>query len=430
MDCAAVLVNKGECMEPLLEARNLSVGIKRGHGHLAAVNGIDITINAGEIVALVGESGCGKTFTALSIMGLLPPAAEITGGTIFFNENNPPLIAKHDPPLPANAPAGRGARGGRKLLGFPAGGDHEGTSITRSTENVSGSQSMSMTHDDGITKRPDTREKAGQGSAGGLPQVFARPAPPAPPGFERESCGSSLGLRGREIAMIYQEPGQSLNPLMRIGPQIAEALELHGTDKKTANSAAVDILKKLAFVQSEKIFSAWPHQLSGGMCQRVMIAIAAICRPRLLIADEPTSSLDTENQRHILALLKQINREFGTAILFISHDLSLAQDFCSRFMVMYAGNIIEEGPCRELFSAPLHPYTAALVASIPRRENRGRPLANIPGNAPSIEDRPRGCPFASRCPKVQERCAAELPPWTNMGGGKRVRCFFAGGGNG
>ncbi|MCL1837390.1 MAG: ABC transporter ATP-binding protein [Treponema sp.] len=340
-------------MKHLLEVRGLSVGIKRGQGHLMAVNGIDITINAGEIVALAGESGCGKTLTALSIMRLLPPAAEITAGTILFTPPSIPLNAKLDPPPPANAP----------------------------------------------------------------------------PGFERELCGSSLGLRGKEIAMVYQEPGQSLNPLMRVGPQIAEALELHGADKKTAAAETLDMLKRLAFPQPEKMFSAWPHQLSGGMRQRVMIAIAAICRPRLLIADEPTSSLDTENQRHILALLRQINAEFGTAILFISHDLGLARDFCSRFMVMYAGHIIEEGPCDELFSAPAHPYTAALIASIPRRENRGRPLASIPGSAPSIEERLTGCPFAPRCPKAKEPCTAELPPWAGAGAGKMARCFFAEAGN-
>ena len=317
-------------MESLLEARGLSVGIKRGRGYLRAVKGIDITINAGEVVALLGESGGGKTLTALSLMRLLPPAAEITGGEILF--------------------------GGRAE--FP------------------------------------------------------------------------LRLRGKEIAMIYQEPRQSLNPLMKIGPQIAETLELHGADKKSAAVAALDMLKRLALPQPEKIFNAWPHQLSGGMCQRVMIAIASICRPRLLVADEPTSSLDTENKRHILALLKQINREFNTAILLISHDLSLAQDFCSRFMVMYAGNIVEEGPCDKLFSAALHPYTTALVGAIPRRENRGRPLASIPGNAPSIEDDLPGCPFFPRCPKAKERCAAEFPSWVDAGAGKRVRCFFAGNGNG
>ena len=309
----------------LLEVRGLSVGIRKKQGYLQAVNNIDITVNAGEIIALAGESGCGKTLTALSLMHLLPPAAEINGGEIMF---------------------------------------------------------------------------------GGTAGLSVR--------------------RGKDIAMIYQEPRQSLNPLMKAGRQIAEALELYGTDAKTAEEEALDMLRRLAFTQPEKIFHAWPHQLSGGMCQRVMIAIAAICRPRLLIADEPASSLDTKSQRSILDLLKQINCEFGTAILFISHDLSLVRDFCSRFMIMYAGRIIEEGPCEELFSAPLHPYTAALIGAIPRRENRGQPLAGIPGNAPPIENMPPGCPFAPRCPKAQKRCAVETPPWTNVGDVKRARCFAVG----
>jgi peptide/nickel transport system ATP-binding protein len=302
----------------LLEVRDLSVGITKGSKHLRPVNGIDITINAGEIVALAGESGSGKTLTALSIMRLLPPAAAITGGSIRC---------------------------------------------------------------DGDTT-----------SAG--------------------------------IAMIFQESRQSLNPLMKVGAQIAEALELHGIDKKTAAESALNMLRTLKLPESEKIFSAWPHQLSGGMCQRVMIAIAAIRRPRLLIADEPSSSLDTENRGTILDLLAQINREYGTAILFITHDLSVAVDFCSRLLVMYAGRIIEEGPSRELFSAPMHPYTAALVGAIPRKENRGHPLASIPGTAPSIEDRLSGCPFAPRCPKAQSRCTDELPPLESVGEGRGVRCFF------
>jgi len=155
-----------------------------------------------------------------------------------------------------------------------------------------------------------------------------------------------------------------------------------------------------------------------------MIAIAAICRPRLLIADEPTTSLDTVNQDHILTLLKQINREFGTAILFISHDISVARDFCRRFMVMYSGRIIEEGASKTILSSPLHPYTAALINAIPCKENRGKPLANIPGMAPPLEEPPTGCHFAPRCPRAQKRCRKSVPPLAKAGDGHYVRCFF------
>jgi peptide/nickel transport system ATP-binding protein len=237
-------------------------------------------------------------------------------------------------------------------------------------------------------------------------------------------------IRGKEISMIFQEPRQSLNPLMRIGAQIAETLEFHLVDKKAANEAALSMLYKLKFPQPEKIFNAWPHQLSGGMCQRVMIAIATICRPRLLVADEPITALDMANQNHILSLLKDINAEFGTAILFISHDLSVVRHFSSRVMVMYAGKIIEEGPTQTILSAPAHPYTIGLVGAIPRKENRGKPLANIPGRPPSLEESLSGCLFAPRCPQAQGRCTAEVPAWTDMGGGHRVRCFFAGVQNG
>ena len=324
----------------LLEVRNLSIGLKRGNKIYTAVDRIDFSINAGEIVAFAGESGSGKSLTALSIAQLLPPKAKITGGEIRYCANSIVNVCSLDE------------------------------------------------------------------------QLLCR-------------------IRGKEISMIFQEPRQSLNPLMRIGDQIAETLKLHGVDKKTANTEALDILNKLRFPEPEKIIGSWPHQLSGGMCQRVMIAIAAICRPRLLIADEPITALDPVNQNQILSLLNQINHEFGTAILFISHDLSVVQDFCSRFLVMYAGHIIEEGPARAIVSKPVHPYTSGLAGAVPRKENRDMPLAVIPGNTPSLEETAsddignKGCSFVKRCSKAHERCAKAFPPWAKVAEDHRVRCFIA-----
>jgi len=321
---------------PLLEVRDLSIKIRRGEKYYTAVDEIGFNIEAGEIIALAGESGSGKSLTALSIPGLLSARAKIAGGEILFTT-------------------------------------------------------------DGTVDLTKINEK------------------------------SLRQIRGKQIGMIFQEPRQSLNPLMKIGAQIAEAPELHNitTNRQAANKLALEMLEKLQFRQPEKIMDARPGQLSGGMCQRVMIAVAAICRPRLLIADEPTTALDTENQNRILSLLKQINREFGTAILFISHDITLARDFCGRFMVMYSGRIIEEGPTESVLSAPLHPYTAALAASVPRKENRGRPLADIPGRAPPLEAPPPGCHFAPRCPRARERCKNSPPPPAEAGKGRYVRCFFS-----
>jgi oligopeptide/dipeptide ABC transporter ATP-binding protein len=326
----------------LLEARNLSIVLKRKQKYYTAVDGIDITINAGEIVALAGESGSGKSLSALSIARLLPPAAKINGGAIQYQRENGETV---------------------NLCSLG---------------------------------EKDLRQ-----------------------------------IRGKEISMIFQEPRQSLNPLMRIGAQIAETPQLHLMDKKAANEAALNMLRKLKFPQPEQIMDAWPHQLSGGMCQRIMIAIAAICRPRLLVADEPITALDMANRNHIVSLLKDINGEFGTAILFISHDLSVVRHFSSRIMVMYAGKIIEEGPSQTILTEPAHPYTIGLVGAIPRKENRGRPLANIPGKPPSLEETlpgrmPDGCLFAPRCPQAKERCTAELPQWKNIASNHSVRCFFSG----
>jgi len=320
-------------LKPLLEVKNLTIGIKGAGGLLIAVDNISFEIQAGEILALAGESGCGKSLTALSITGLLPRPAIITNGEILFKQDRIILL---------------------NSLG------------------------------------------------------------------EEELCR----IRGKEISFIFQEARQSLNPLIRVGPQITETLELHGSaDKKETKALALDMLAKLGFNEPEKVFHAFPHQLSGGMCQRVMIAIAAICRPRLLLADEPTAGLDSASQEQFLSLLADINRDFGTAILFISHDLSIARRFCRRFLIMYAGKIVEEGPAQTLFS-PAHPYTRGLINAIPDREQRGKPLANIPGMSPAIQDRLSGCPFAPRCPNTREFCAAAFPAAKDMGGGHRMYCIL------
>jgi peptide/nickel transport system ATP-binding protein len=334
----------------LLDVQNVSVGIKgvRGgqaappqDGHnrksennlLLALHNISFSIAAGEIAGLAGESGCGKSLTALAIARLLPAAAVLAGGTISFNG------------IPLHSLA------------------------------------------------------------------------------EKELCQ----IRGSAISMIFQEPRLFLNPLMRAGAQIAEALELHGiARKKAARSTVLDTLERLGFAEPEKIYGAFPHQLSGGMCQRVMIAIAAICRPRLLIADEPTTALDAAAGEQILSLLAQINRDFGTAILFISHDLSVIRRFCGRCMVMYAGRLVETGPAGAIFSAPAHPYTQALTGAIPGRERRGQALASIGGRVPAITDQLPGCPFAPRCPRAEEQCRLSFPPQTDCGGGHTTHCFAPG----
>jgi peptide/nickel transport system ATP-binding protein len=300
-------------MGTVLKVSGLSIGIRKNKKLLPAVSDISFEVEEGEILGIVGESGCGKSLTALSIAGLLSPPAEVCGGRAVFQN-------------------------GKDLLGLG----------------------------------------------------------------EEELCR----LRGKELSFVFQEPFSSLNPLMRIGAQIAETLELHSEkDKAPPNrerlrGRVLQMMKKLDLREPEKLFDAYPHQLSGGMCQRAMIALAVIAGPRLLIADEPTTALDLSTQAQILELLKQLNREQGTSILFISHDLGVIRKICGRVLVMYSGRIMEEGPVEEVFSLPAHEYTRGLLGSIPGRNMKGRPLAAIPGRVPSIEELSApGCPFAPRCPK-------------------------------
>jgi oligopeptide/dipeptide ABC transporter ATP-binding protein len=186
-------------------------------------------------------------------------------------------------------------------------------------------------------------------------------------------------------------------------------------------------MEKLGLPEPEKLARAYPHELSGGMCQRVMIAIAVICRPALLLADEPTTALDTASESQILELLQKINRDLGAAILLVSHDLGLISRVCRRTLVMYAGKILESGDSEDIFSRPAHPYTQSLIGAIPRRQQKGKPLANIPGKVPSIEDPRSGCPFAPRCVYAQARCAAAFPEETPLSAGHRVYCLRAAG---
>jgi peptide/nickel transport system ATP-binding protein len=194
---------------------------------------------------------------------------------------------------------------------------------------------------------------------------------------------------------------------MKIGAQIAETLEVHGErDRRLTRRRVLSLMEKLGLGEAETLINAYPHQLSGGMCQRVMIALAVIAGPRLLIADEPTTALDLTTQAQILELIRQLNREQGTAVLFISHDLSVINSICARVLVMYSGRVMEEGPVREVFSKPAHEYTRGLLGSIPGRNRRGRPLAAIPGRVPSLEEAGSGCPFMPRCPRAEKRCLA------------------------
>ncbi|MDX6751180.1 ABC transporter ATP-binding protein [Geminicoccaceae bacterium 1502E] len=300
----------------MLEIAGLSVGIDTGRGERLLVEEVDLAINAGETLGLVGESGCGKSMTCLAVMGLLPRQARITGGRIRV--------------------------AGRRLDGL---GD-------------------------------------------------------------RELCG----VRGRELAMVFQDPMSSLNPVLRIGAQLAENLRLHqGLDRTAARREAVRLLERVGIPEPAARLRAFPHELSGGMCQRVMIAMAIACRPRLLIADEPTTALDVTIQAQILDLLVELQEETGMALLLVTHDLGVVAETCDRVAVMYAGRVVETAPAEGLFAAPAHPYTAGLLGSLPRADRRAEQLVPIAGQVPEPGARPQGCAYAPRCSHAGRACG-ERPP--------------------
>jgi peptide/nickel transport system ATP-binding protein len=320
----------------LLEIDNLSVHFYTPEGVARALDSVSLTLKAGETLGLVGESGCGKSVTSLSVLGLIPwPPGRITSGRIVF--------------------------AGRNLLELDA--EHLRT------------------------------------------------------------------IRGREIAMIFQEPMTSLNPVLPIGRQVAEPLMVHlGMSKTEAYAEAVTWLDRVKIPSARQRLSDYPHQLSGGMRQRVMIAMAMVCRPRLLIADEPTTALDVTIQAQILSLMVGLKDQLDMSLLLITHDLGVVAQMASRLVVMYAGQVVEEGGVFDIFDQPFHPYTRGLLKSMPRLREHGSGrsvrLTEIPGTVPPLTEVIPGCKFAERCPHAFELCRERQPDLVAIAEGHRARCWL------
>lgn len=320
-------------MHPMLEITGLKTYFFTDDGVVRSVDGVDISVHQGETVGVVGESGCGKSVTSLSIMGLLAkPQGQIVDGSILF----------------------------------------EGIDLAQASES------------------------------------------------------KLRTIRGNDISMIFQEPMTSLNPVFTVGDQMAEVLVTHkGFTKKKAIARSVELLKEVGIPRAEQIVQEYPHKLSGGMRQRVMIAMAMACSPKLLIADEPTTALDVTIQAQILDLMRKLKAENNMSMLLITHDLGVVAEMCERVVVMYGGKVVEEANVETVFNKPKHPYTMGLLKSIPSLDIDVEWLDSIPGNVPIPSEMPAGCKFAPRCPYVMDRCHAEEPLLREVEAGHKARCFLA-----
>jgi peptide/nickel transport system ATP-binding protein len=319
---------------PLLEVRNLTVEFQLKQGTLRAVNNVSFSLEEGETLGIVGETGSGKSVTAFSILRLIPsPPGRIAAGEILFD--------------------------GKDLL--------------------------------------------------------------------RRSESEMQKIRGSKISMIFQEPMTSLNPSYTIGQQISECYRIHlGDSRKVARERAVDVLSSVRVPSPKTLIDRYPYELSGGMRQRVMIAMALACQPRVLIADEPTTALDVTIQAQILELLKELQEKFRMALIFISHNLGVVASLCNRIGVMYAGSLVELTAKKNLFTKPLHPYTMGLLKAIPRPEHRNQPLTAIPGTICNLLNPPSGCKFHPRCFKAKELCKTTSPSLEKQSGENQVACYFPG----
>jgi peptide/nickel transport system ATP-binding protein len=315
---------------PLLQVKHLATHFQLPQGILKAVDGVSFSLAEGETLAIVGESGCGKSVTAYSIMRLVAPPGRIVGGEVMF--------------------------AGRDLLRLPV-------------------EEMRL-------------------------------------------------MRGNSISMIFQEPMTSLNPVLTIGAQIMEGIRLHrGLSKTDARDESIDLLNQVGIPAPATRLGDYPHQLSGGMRQRVMIAMSLACRPRILIADEPTTALDVTIQAQILELIDRLKRNHGMALLLITHDLGIVAERAAMTAIMYAGRIVEYAPTADLFANPLHPYTEGLLASLPQNAEPGQPLKTIPGSVPDMLGELPGCGFCDRCPVRRVECRQERPDMKEARPGHLVRCW-------
>jgi peptide/nickel transport system ATP-binding protein len=319
----------------VLEVHDLSVRFRTEDGFVHAVDGVSFDLEAGEVLAIVGESGCGKTVTALSLVGLLPPSASVRGRVLLDGQE----VTRH---------AVRAAR---------------------------------------------LRE-----------------------------------IRGKQVGFVSQEPMTSLNPVLTVGRQVCEVLRRHeGLSRQTARRRAAELFDLVGIPEAARRLDEYPHQLSGGLRQRVMIAMAVACDPRVLIADEPTTALDVTIQAGILDLLRDLRGRLGTAILLITHDLGVVADTADRVLVMYAGRKVEEAPVEDLFAAPQHPYTLGLLGAVPNpARHAGGRLREIPGMVPSLSRQLDYCAFAPRCPRADERSRSERPSLEEVRAGHLVACFHPG----
>lgn len=316
--------------DTILKVKGLKTYFYDRKGKVPAVDGVDFTVRKGETLGIVGESGCGKSVTSMSILKLLPPEGKVVEGEILF----------------------------------------KGRDLTK--------------------------------------------------------CSSSEmeKIRGKEIAMIFQEPMTSLNPVYTVGQQIGEMIKTHEQlSKKQLREKAIEMLKLVGIPSPEKRIDEYPHELSGGMRQRVMIAMALSCNPELLIADEPTTALDVTIQAQILELMRELKNKLGTSIMMITHDLGVIAEMADYVLVMYEGMVMEYCSVRDLFQKPLHPYTQGLINSLPRIDDAKDKLYVIEGSVPSLYDMPEGCRFWPRCPHAKEICKTRIPELYDCGG-RKVRCFL------